>query len=825
MLVSLLLLTCAQQIYPVKGGGNLPDASQEGILKQYNSYDDVALFYFTVPPETTRATWEFASFQDVEDCPSREVVIHIQHGSLPVISADNATFARNFYTTRTDLHMVKTHSAFQPHDSTIFPVYNPLPGPWFAIAYLSPFEEKITQQGLLHKCRYSLGSIALWTRAEQVEMVNPYSGHTFTTKKHFSYYKFFVAENVDSFQLNLLNCTVQIHLKERLFGRKDCIEYANLRARALPKHDPNVSGFTNISSRSGVTFTESRPVRSSYYYLLVVSSAVVSFQLQLSTTDCGAAGLYGRNQKHWYLTEEGLKFNDSRLSEDPKEPKEGFQLFTVNSKLVEKDENSDHFDASGSDGSQADSASGADSCYALFDFNRIDLVEKFSTNFVLQGRSWYTKWVTVSPLVPVVTRFKILDYIDIGGMVNLMLQVDPSPDLLVNTTAGQVFQVYGCLSKANFPEITNGSLECGKEERLEISWDSLQLNTTKLIPFPEPDTWYLALQARCVDPISRRKVRCWGNLRFASVMAAVNIHIQPCDYRPSSQICGEFGVCVKSYKNGFLYTSCRCASGYKGWTCDETMEADPAFKLVSDTLLLTLSNLFFLPAILLSLYYRLYTESLLYLATMFFSTFYHTCDQEINHKHLPDRLESICRALYVQKEVLQFCDFFSAIMSFWVTIISMAKLPEKLVNFLHMLGVLLIAVLVQYNRSGIQVFAVPIPLGILILFVTLVVRSYKRRRCLKANKYCAFWISLAVISAVSAVLVFALVETTSNYQYVHSGWHVLIALSLVFLLPYCRRAPEKGSLIFPKTPSTTSEESELPEVSSLDQAGSGESDS
>ena len=44
--------------------------------------------------------------------------------------------------------MVKTHSAFQPHDSTIFPVYNPLPGPWFAIAYLAPFEEKITQQGI-----------------------------------------------------------------------------------------------------------------------------------------------------------------------------------------------------------------------------------------------------------------------------------------------------------------------------------------------------------------------------------------------------------------------------------------------------------------------------------------------------------------------------------------------------------------------------------------------------------------------------------------------------------------------------------------------------
>ena len=50
-----------------------------------------------------------------------------------------------------------------------------------------------------------------------------------------------------------------------------------------------------------------------------------------------------------------------------------------------------------------------------------------------------------------VLRFKILDYVDIGGMVNLALQIDPSPEL--NTT-GQVFQVYGCLSKSNFPEVS-----------------------------------------------------------------------------------------------------------------------------------------------------------------------------------------------------------------------------------------------------------------------------------------------------------------------------------------------------------------------------------
>ena len=54
------------------------------------------------------------------------------------------------------------------------------------------------------------------------------------------------------------------------------------------------------------------------------------------------------------------------------------------------------------------------------------------------------------------------------------------------------------------------------------------------------------------------------------------------------------------------------------------MDNSPIF---SNTLLLTLSNLSFLPAILLSLWFHLYTESLLYFSTMFFSTFYHTCDQ------------------------------------------------------------------------------------------------------------------------------------------------------------------------------------------------------
>ena len=172
--------------------GSLPDASQEGLLRQYSGYASLAVFHFTVPPEVTRATWEFASFQELRDCPHREANIVIQHGSFPVFnSADNSSFPDSFFVERTHLDKLKTWSDYQPSDSIVHAVYNPLPGSWFAVAYLSPFEERY---GLSQRCRYSLGSIALWSRAENVDLILPNSPEvkTYTTKRAFSYYKFYV---------------------------------------------------------------------------------------------------------------------------------------------------------------------------------------------------------------------------------------------------------------------------------------------------------------------------------------------------------------------------------------------------------------------------------------------------------------------------------------------------------------------------------------------------------------------------------------------------------------------------------------------------------
>ena len=383
--------------------------------------------------------------------------------------------------------MIRAHSAFNPHDSSIYPVYNPLPGTWYVAAYLTPFEEKIVQQGIHQECRYSLGSIALWSVADNVEKIVPYNKLTLVTKKHFSYFKFFITENINSFSLTLTNCTVLTEVHSSIISKDQCIEYANIRDRALPKHIPEVNGKSNILVNQTVTFEEERPYKNSYYYLLVVSSAKVSFDLKLDYKDCGNAGLYGQRQKNWRMTEEGLKYNISDGFN--KEPKHSFQLFSVD--LNNEIDDNKLFEDEFKDNDKGENfVPYSDAvCRTTFDFSRIDLAEEFSTNFMLQSRSWYTKWVTVFNRYPIMTRFETVDHSDLGGTVNIQLGMD-----VIEDTQGQSVEIYGCLMKGREPLTVNETLVCDEESEIRVATDEPPHTDLMLIPYPEPGVWYLGLQ-------------------------------------------------------------------------------------------------------------------------------------------------------------------------------------------------------------------------------------------------------------------------------------------------------------------------------------------
>ena len=155
-----------------------------------------------------------------------------------------------------------------------FTVYNPLPGDWYASAYLEPFEERLG--GFMHRCRYSLGSIAIWSRAESVDLILTNSGgetepntQLYQTRKHFSYYKFFVPDDAHRFKLTISNCFVNLKHYRASFNNDSCIDYVAYRGRALPIHDPDMSSGNgqksskSLSTIKNVTFIEERPLRSS----------------------------------------------------------------------------------------------------------------------------------------------------------------------------------------------------------------------------------------------------------------------------------------------------------------------------------------------------------------------------------------------------------------------------------------------------------------------------------------------------------------------------------------------------------------------------------
>lgn len=186
--------------------------------------------------------------------------------------------------------------------------------------------------------------------------------------------------------------------------------------------------------------------------------------------------------------------------------------------------------------------------------------------------------------------------------------------------------------------------------------------------------------------------------------------------------------------------------------------------------MLILSNGFFLPAIYLAINRKLYTESLVYFSTMLFSSLYHACDQ---------KFMTYCIANY---EVLQYCDFFSSILAFWVTLVAIARLPLYLVPVCHMFGVFIIAFCVESNKTGLTSILVPLAIGIVIPIGSLIYNFYKLKiRKLSRNLLVKLFIGLGLASI--GLLLFTTVETEANYQYTHSMWHVIIALSLIFLLP------------------------------------------
>ncbi|MEE6523628.1 hypothetical protein FKM82_022616 [Ascaphus truei] len=95
----------------------------------------------------------------------------------------------------------------------------------------------------------------------------------------------------------------------------------------------------------------------------------------------------------------------------------------------------------------------------------------------------------------------------------------------------------------------------------------------------------------------------------------VSTYLSPC-----LNDCGTYGKCRLLRRNGYLYAACSCKAGWTGWSCTDAREALSAQHQLTATLLLTFSNLMFLPTIAVAVYRYYFVEAAVYAYTMFFST-------------------------------------------------------------------------------------------------------------------------------------------------------------------------------------------------------------
>lgn len=100
---------------------------------------------------------------------------------------------------------------------------------------------------------------------------------------YFSIYRIYIPSGILSFRLSVWNCMFILHSFRNI--HKPCIEAMYLKGRVLPTPDH----FHPMESKSLVTnasysFIESSPYEDSYYYLLIISSSIIEFNVEVEAT-------------------------------------------------------------------------------------------------------------------------------------------------------------------------------------------------------------------------------------------------------------------------------------------------------------------------------------------------------------------------------------------------------------------------------------------------------------------------------------------------------------------------------------------------------------
>ncbi|XP_014218412.1 post-GPI attachment to proteins factor 6-like [Copidosoma floridanum] len=378
-------------------------------------------------------------------------------------------------------------------------------------------------------------------------------------------------------------------------------------------------------------------------------------------------------------------------------------------------------------------------------------------------------------------RFQVGPVYDTGGTLSISMRLAEEEE------DQSSIRLVGCLSLGYYSTVgPMGSCHGQKGSRTADVYSRNHSSPDVVyVPYPEPGTWYLTIRAFGVANASGCECfeDCALNGTGCGEPACDCVH--GVDARIETIIqssfcvdghCGDHGVCVKRLNRGSVVAACHCTGGYRGFDCADDAYVMSDWRAVTSIVLLTCSNVAFVGAVVAAIKRHYYTEALVYGTVMFFSTFYHACDAA-------DEEHSFC-LFGLSLNVLQFGDFYSALLAIWLTLVAMASMGRRVTSFCQMLGVIVLAMGAEMDRMALWVFLLPAFFGFGLVVVSWALKCrQKGTLAYPARAYRLFYLPAGLVIVLIGLVCFAFLQTRSNYYIVHSVWHVCVAVGAALLLP------------------------------------------
>lgn len=724
----------------------------------YRNYRTVSVVFYPIIRDVTDAHFTFQAeefhLNNIGSCEPREVVINIKHGSYPAVNPDQYDFPKDFIdpASRETIHTLEILSDALNRS---YSIQNPKPGNWYALAYIKwedPRTQKVEQQGLVANCRTILYTDLQTRRLDDIELIDCYSGLTVDFAEIPRYFK---CMTVDSVEPVVLNITVLNPL-----AINGDITF-KIQAQSLPTEDNSIIYCVfdpRVNILQTLTFI---PHPSSWHYIQIAHPGNNVSRI----ADC-----------------------DSYLRTDYEEEVEN---------------------------------------HTILDLMRDDKGRFFTFDYGLPTTDLQdaTSVINITSHEIKTLRFKVNQFLDIGGTIAIEASLLMSLKyymgykrelrrgaLLAFSEDNQFIRAVICMDNgyASLPLETG---HCKYNDKVKPalfilnSTDSESIYDKVIIPYPESGIWYLTLRLFCdqvvcpcptsengtkyyVDPnIGETAIEVdtglsWNNSRQGTSDCNASVVLSISSSSCVGGRCSNHGNCLLNTFGGMVMSFCSCSAGYGSWDCSDGTRMDSRLYMLVSVLLLTLSNLLFILSIYVAIIRLYYTEAMMYAFTMVFSTFYHACDAPAQVAYC-----------IIRGNILQFGDFYCGLMSFWVTLLAMSIIGDKLRSSFQLTGAIIIALLTTWNMHSFVSFLLPVAVGVTVLLVSWYMDYRELRMMRYPRSYYRKHLPLGLLLVSVGLISYAFLQTEQNYKIVHSLWHMIIALSVVFLLPDTKRGEDMNPFV------------------------------